>query len=97
MPIRVTGEVISEADIAPAMASALADPTLTESLTAKLVSSRRKKISEHYRKNTDRFYAPETVLVAHLVRNADERTGEVTARPRILKSRSLLAASSLPE
>jgi parvulin-like peptidyl-prolyl isomerase len=56
---------------------------LTARLTAKLQPPKSSEISGYYRKDPNRFFAPEMVHAAHIVCNVDERTDEAAARAKI--------------
>lgn len=60
-------------------------------LTAGVSQPSKREISDFYHKFRDRFYVPEMVRAAHIVRNVDERNDEQKARDAITKAKLELA------
>lgn len=52
---------------------------LVAKLTGKVSAPKKKDVTDFYRKNRDRFYAPEMVHAGHIVKNVDERVDESSA------------------
>ena len=49
---------------------------LVAKLTVKVPAPKKKEVTDYYRKNRARFYAPEMVHAGHIVKNVDERMDE---------------------
>ncbi|MGH9659681.1 MAG: peptidylprolyl isomerase [Bryobacteraceae bacterium] len=67
---------------------------LIGSITAKVAPPRPKEVGDYYKKNRDRFVAPEVVHAAHIVKNVDENTSEEAAREAIGAIGAELAAGA---
>lgn len=63
-------------------------------LVAKIPKPKPKEIVEYYRKNPERFEAPELVHAAHIVKNVDEDHNEAAARAAIEEIHSQLEAGA---
>lgn len=63
---------------------------LIRKVTSKVAPPRNKEIGDYYRKNQERFWSPEMVHAAHIVKNVDENTDENTALEAIRKAQEEL-------
>ncbi|MGH9626943.1 MAG: peptidylprolyl isomerase [Bryobacteraceae bacterium] len=63
---------------------------LIRKVTGKVSPPKNKDIGDYYRKNQERFWAPEMVHAAHIVKNVDDNTDENTALEAIRKAQEEL-------
>jgi parvulin-like peptidyl-prolyl isomerase len=66
--------------------------TLTDRITAKLAKPKATELTDYYRRNTSRFYAPDRIRVSHIVCDINERASEERARALIESAAARLAA-----
>ncbi|MGI8992267.1 MAG: peptidylprolyl isomerase [Bryobacteraceae bacterium] len=68
--------------------------TLIGRITGKVAPPKQKEVADFYRKNKDRFWAPEMVKASHIVKNIDENKTEDSAREAIEKTWNELEAGA---
>ena len=68
---------------------------LVSRITSQAAAPRHKEIVAYYLKHRDTFLAPETVRVAHIVKNIDENNSEESALEAIERARSEVAGGAL--